>query len=154
MSANNDTEATAIAERRLSADNQATIIGGRNIGDEYFDAAAAGTLTFSDLDVLAVGPVVDEVSSDFDRYWASGSSHPADWLLAPASPRAIADLAAAASAVLHDTAAATYLQAIENSAFINQLLQGSLAFQWAPTRMVSDDPAKGRRRPQEQWSIR
>ncbi len=129
--------------KSFTADNQATIIGGRNIGDEYFDAAAAGTLTFSDIDVLAIGPVVDEVSRDFDRYWASGSSYPADRLLAPVSPRAIADLAAAASAVEHDAAAVVYLQAIENSAFVNELLQGSLAFQWAPTRMVSDDPAKG-----------
>lgn len=42
--------------KSFTADNQATIVGGRNVGDEYF-AATGGTL-FSDLDVLAVGPVV------------------------------------------------------------------------------------------------
>jgi putative cardiolipin synthase len=129
--------------KSFTADNQATIIGGRNIGDEYFDAAETGTLTFSDLDVLAVGPVVDEVSTDFDRYWASASSYPADRILAHATPKALTDLAAAAAVIERDPAAEAYLQAIENSRFVNELLEGRLTFQWAPARMVSDDPAKG-----------
>ena len=58
--------------KSFTADNQATVIGGRNVGDEYF--AAGQDVLFVDLDVLAVGPIVDEVSRDFDRYWASGSS--------------------------------------------------------------------------------
>src|SRR5690606_940943 len=61
------------------ADGQAAIIGGRNIGDEYF--AAADGLVFADLDVLAIGPVVAEVSEDFDRYWTSLSAYPASRIL-------------------------------------------------------------------------
>src|SRR5690606_29921205 len=60
--------------KSFTVDNQATIIGGRNVGDEYFDAANEGELVFADLDVLAVGSIVPEVSRDFDRYWASGSA--------------------------------------------------------------------------------
>ena len=46
--------------KSFTVDNQATIVGGRNIADEYF---GAGTdLTFADLDVLAVGSAVPEVS--------------------------------------------------------------------------------------------
>ncbi len=56
--------------KSFTADNQATIIGGRNVGDEYFEATRLGEVTFTDLDVLAVGPVVHRVSADFDRYWA------------------------------------------------------------------------------------
>ena len=41
------------------ADNQAAILGGRNIGDEYFEASSE--VAFGDLDVLTVGPVVGEV---------------------------------------------------------------------------------------------
>ena len=52
--------------KSLTADNQATIVGGRNIGDEYF--GATNGVLFSDLDVLAVGAVVPDVSADFDRY--------------------------------------------------------------------------------------
>ena len=71
----------SFASRAASAFASPAIIGGRNIGDEYFDATE-GT-AFVDLDVLAVGPVVREVSADFDRYWASGSSYPVDRLLPP-----------------------------------------------------------------------
>lgn len=48
-------------------DGQVAIIGGRNIGDEYFDAAE--DTKFTDIDVLTVGPVVPELSAMFDTYW-------------------------------------------------------------------------------------
>jgi putative cardiolipin synthase len=48
-------------------DNQMTLIGGRNIADEYF--AAREDAKFSDVDVLGVGPVVGDVSWMFDQYW-------------------------------------------------------------------------------------
>lgn len=60
--------------KSLTADNQATIFGGRNIGDEYFDAAEG--VAFADLDVLAIGPVVHEVSDAFDLYWNSPWVYP------------------------------------------------------------------------------
>jgi putative cardiolipin synthase len=127
--------------KSFTADNQAAIIGGRNIGDEYF-GAADGVL-FSDLDVLAVGPVVDDVSDDFDRYWACGSSYPTDRIIPPASPALLAELASAASLVERNPAAASYVSAVQRSAFVRDLLEGSLHLEWAVTRMVSDDPAKG-----------
>jgi putative cardiolipin synthase len=51
------------------ADNQMGIAGGRNIGDEYFEANQG--LAFLDLDVLASGPVVQDMSKSFDAYWNS-----------------------------------------------------------------------------------
>ena len=60
--------------KSLTADNQYTIVGGRNIGDEYFNVTT--DIGFADLDVLAKGEVAEDVSRDFDRYWASGSSYP------------------------------------------------------------------------------
>ena len=60
--------------KSFTADNQATIVGGRNIGDEYFEARP--DLDFGDLDALAVGPVVRQVSASFDRFWNSPASVP------------------------------------------------------------------------------
>jgi len=51
------------------ADNQAAVVGGRNIGDEYLGAVVA--VEFADLDVIAAGAVVAEVSGSFDAYWSS-----------------------------------------------------------------------------------
>jgi putative cardiolipin synthase len=117
--------------KSFTADNQVTIVGGRNIGNEYF--GAAGDISFADLDVIAVGPVVRAVSDDFDRYWNSGSAYPMAAMVPhpEAAPRRNADPAAAA-----------YLDTVKRSTFMTQLSAGTLPFEWAHTRMVSDDPAK------------
>jgi putative cardiolipin synthase len=56
------------------ADNSAAIIGGRNIGDDYFDAGSE--TNFRDLDVVAIGPVVKEASRVFDEYWNCDAAYP------------------------------------------------------------------------------
>ena len=55
-------------------DNAIAIVGGRNIGDNYFGVDTAAN--FRDLDLALVGPVVQEVSWSFDRYWNSEFSVP------------------------------------------------------------------------------
>jgi putative cardiolipin synthase len=135
--------------KSFTADNQATIVGGRNVGDEYFDASD-GT-AFVDLDVLAVGRVVQAVSDDFDRYWASGLSYPVDRLLPPASAAETAQLTAAAAAIEANPAAASYLQAVQITPFVRDLLAGRLAVTWAPVRMVSDPPANWQPRIRDAW---
>lgn len=54
-------------------DNNVAVIGGRNIGDEYFDAHVDNN--FRDLDVLAIGPVVPAATSSFEAYWNSDAAH-------------------------------------------------------------------------------
>jgi putative cardiolipin synthase len=122
------------------ADNEAAIIGGRNIGDEYF-SATDGRL-FADADALAIGPVVNEVSADFDRYWASQSAYPAERILRVPED-ALPDIHGQASLVERDAAARDYVAAIAELPLVAQLLEQTLAFEWAPVRMISDDPAKG-----------
>ena len=52
--------------KTFTVDNSVTIVGGRNIGDEYFDANK--DLAFSDRDVMSIGPIVPAVSGQFDEY--------------------------------------------------------------------------------------
>jgi putative cardiolipin synthase len=59
--------------KALIVDNQAAILGGRNIGDEYM--GLNHVYNFHDLDVLGVGPVARQVSTVFDAYWNS------DWVM-------------------------------------------------------------------------
>ncbi|AJO81445.1 phospholipase D family protein [Pseudomonas sp. MRSN 12121] len=56
------------------ADNSAAIVGGRNLGDEYFDAEP--NLNFTDIDMLGVGPVAEQLGHSFDQYWNSALSKP------------------------------------------------------------------------------
>lgn len=58
----------------LIVDQRTAIVGGRNVGDEYF-GTHAGQL-FSDLDVIASGPVVAKVMEDWQHYWQCSLSIP------------------------------------------------------------------------------
>lgn len=127
--------------KSFTADNQAAIIGGRNVGDEYFGAGEG--MQFVDLDVLAIGPVVNEVSTDFDRYWASESSYPVDRILSSDNRDLSEQLPELNFNVDRDPASSVYINAIRHSDFVHELLEGRLTLNWANTRMISDDPAKG-----------
>lgn len=127
--------------KSFTADNQATIIGGRNVGDEYFGAGEA--VLFADLDVLAIGKAASDVSVDFDRYWESKSSYPVNLILPKVDATILPQLKARAESLIRSPAAAQYTQAIRTSPFISKMLKGNLNFEWADVRMVSDDPAKG-----------
>jgi putative cardiolipin synthase len=124
----------------LTADNQATIVGGRNIGNEYFGAGDA--TVFADLDVLVVGPVVRDVSNAFDLYWNSASAYPAAPLVGapPADPRAW--LASRFDATRASPASTAYLEAVRKTPLVAELLSGKLPLEWADARLVYDDPAK------------
>jgi putative cardiolipin synthase len=126
--------------KSLTVDGQVTVVGGRNIGDEYFGATLG--VAFADLDVMVTGAVVDEVSVDFDRYWHSSSAYPVDTLLPPAGRQPLPPAAARPGSSALDPGAQIYLQAVARSRFVDDLLADRLAIEWAPVRMVSDDPGK------------
>ncbi|MES2102747.1 MAG: phospholipase D family protein [Pseudomonadota bacterium] len=50
-------------------DNAMALVGGRNIGDEYFMFAKAAN--FIDIDTFIIGDIVRDLSEVFDRYWNS-----------------------------------------------------------------------------------
>jgi putative cardiolipin synthase len=127
--------------KSFTADNQLTVVGGRNVGDEYF-GAGDGVL-FTDLDVVTCGPVVGAVSGEFDRYWDSGSAYPASRIVPAVDDAAVAEVRARFAAVAAEPGTATYIEAVRNSGLVESLLDGRLAWEWAPTRLISDDPAKG-----------
>lgn len=56
------------------ADDSVAIVGGRNLGDEYFDAEP--NLNFTDIDLMGVGPVAEQLGYSFDQYWNSALSRP------------------------------------------------------------------------------
>ncbi|MBW7471773.1 phospholipase D family protein [Marinobacter sp. M216] len=126
--------------KSFTADNQAAIIGGRNVADEYF-GAGYGAL-FADLDILAIGPVVDDLSADFDRYWSSASAYPAELLLPDVEMEELTKLIESAQALEQSPEATAYVRSVADSGFMSRLFEGNLRFTWAPVTMVSDDPAK------------
>jgi putative cardiolipin synthase len=126
--------------KSFTADNQVTIIGGRNVGDKYFDTA--GKVLFADLDVMAIGPVVHTVSDDFDRYWNSASAYPLNLVVQPVDADSAAALQREEAASALAPPAMLYQVATRESQLVPALVGRSLPLEWAATRLVSDDPAK------------
>lgn len=140
--------------KSFTADNQVTIVGGRNIADEYFEAHQE--IDFVDLDVMAIGPVVTDVSKDFERYWRSEAAYPVASILRRPSRESLDAVGAAAERVTRDPTALSYVRALQESQFVQQLIAGTLEYEWGVTRTLSDDPAKvlGRARPGHLFSER
>ncbi len=124
------------------ADNQAAITGGRNIGDEYFEAR--DDLDFIDLDVLAAGAIVDDLSRSFDAYWRDEAAVPASAL--PIAPddahlqRAMRRL----SRLQDEHAASRAGRALAAADPLRSLLGGRAAWHIAPADLIVDPPAKAR----------
>ena len=122
----------------MVADNAAAIVGGRNIGDIYYGVNT--TANYRDLDVLAVGPVVRDLSGVFDRYWNSASTVPIGAIVDRAY--GTADLDAIRVRLHKEIAAADYPypidQDLDELAARGAELRDNLV--WAHGRIIADDP--------------
>jgi putative cardiolipin synthase len=124
------------------ADNRIALVGGRNLGDEYFGASKE--VNFSDLDFAMVGPVVREASASFDRYWNSPLAYP----IAQLSPDAVSEAALAKlrERVTPRVAKADeshFAQELKENDAVQRLIAGDWPMEWSSRyRFVADDPAK------------
>ena len=128
--------------KSFTADSEATIVGGRNVGDEYFGAGQR--MLFSDLDVLAVGPVAREVAQAFEQYWNDASAHRADSVVGKPPSDAVATLLTRFSAVRASPEAVEYLEALRATRLVDALLSHQLRLEWVQVRLMCDPPEKTR----------
>jgi putative cardiolipin synthase len=126
--------------KSFTVDTQASVVGGRNIGNEYFGAGPG--VAFTDFDVVAVGPVVEDVSATFDRYWNSPTATPVAELLAPARPAILDRLHARFELARTNAVGAEYVQAVRQTTQVQDLIDRRIELEWATTTLVADDPAK------------
>jgi putative cardiolipin synthase len=126
--------------KSFTADNQATLVGGRNVGDEYY--GASHDVAFGDLDVIAVGTVVPQVSASFDRYWNSASTFPIEAFGGRPDPARLAQVRLALDAFAASQSGGPYAQAMRTGTLLTDIRAGAVAFTPATVRVVADDPAK------------
>lgn len=119
-------------------DGAAAIVGGRNIGNEYFELGDA--VPYLDLDVLGIGPVAIDTTAIFDAYWNSASSIMLEKVIT--GPGDIAEYAREVARARTsevggsvDEIAATVAARLSDE-------RGPPLF-WTNVRVVADDPAKG-----------
>lgn len=126
--------------KSLIVDGLAAITGGRNIGDEYF--AAGDGMVFSDLDVITIGKIVPEMARDFDNYWNSVLSYPAEQIIT----KEYGSDYLAALEKLHRTKyradVVTYESALKQSNLLEKMLNHEVEWQWSKALLISDPPSK------------
>ena len=122
--------------KTFTVDNSATIVGGRNIGDEYFDADK--DLAFSDRDVLSIGPTVPDVSNQFDEYWNSKHSFPVTTLKPSVEAQTFEQLRKHFGEFYAEKSTSAYIKALENSPLANALRDNTAEFSFAKAILIHD----------------
>lgn len=133
------------------ADNQVAIVGGRNIGDEYFDAAAG--INFFDMDLLVGGHAVGQASAIFDEYWNSDAVIPLTALV-KAPEHALDKLRTKVAEQAQTVAALPYIQELRDTPSVKALFQGKAAVYWTEhVRVVSDPVGKAKGEDRHNWLL-
>lgn len=127
--------------KMLAVDGAGAVVGGRNIGDEYFDASEG--VNFADLDLLAFGPVLPQLGESFDLYWNSRYAVPATTFRSlRAGPEASDELRAELTEHVEESRSSPYAERLRSSTLVRDTADGTVEVIWAPTRAVADLPEK------------
>jgi cardiolipin synthase C len=133
------------------ADNRIAVVGGRNLGDEYF--GASDEVNFVDLDFAMIGPIVRDASASFDRYWNSPAAYPMEVL----DPAAVSDAALETlrdkfSSGLADASKSRYAEILRGDDAVRRLVAGDWPMEWSGKyQFTSDDPLKATL-PEQTWN--
>jgi cardiolipin synthase C len=127
----------------LVVDNALALMGGRNIGDQYFQIDPESQ--FADDDVFAAGPVVQQLSATFDEYWNSDLAIPAEALSGGKSSHAALnehreDLKEETKQAKAD--GTDYVTRIATGEPLGGLISGRVPLIWAHAQVVCDSPDK------------
>lgn len=127
--------------KSFTVDNQVTILGGRNIADEYFNADPA--FKFADVDVVGAGSVAQDVSTAFDLYWNSELTYPIGSLVrkkisdkdVKKHRRQLLDFVA-------ENSKSDYVKALGNSDFAKKIINDKIPWAWGRAHVIFDNPNK------------
>lgn len=132
------------------ADGRVAIVGGRNIGAEYFDARP--DVNFRDLDLLLAGPVASDASSIFDDFWNSDAVVPIA-ALHYSTDQQMANFVSQAELDARQQEAAPYLQRVR-ARLSDAYLSKQLGLYWTKgVRIRSDPPRKPVGGDSSQWLV-
>lgn len=127
----------------LVVDNAIALIGGRNIGDQYFQIDSASQ--FADDDVFAAGPITQQLSTTFDEYWNNALSIPAAALSGnKVSPAALNEH----RKELHEhnqqlkADGIDYVKRVAAGEPFGGMISGRLPLIWAHAQVICDSPDK------------
>lgn len=123
------------------ADNSVAIIGGRNIGDEYFDARK--NLNFVDLDLLTTGPIIDDITKSFNDYWESRWASTIESLnKTTVVKKQLYSIRRRLKDKWHRAKNTEYFKSLQQSGLTKKIIGNQIPFIWASARLFYDLPEK------------
>lgn len=131
--------------KSMTFDRQITIIGGRNIGDEYLSNSQNSQ--FADLDVLLIGKVVVDIDNSFVSYWSAPISFDVETLVT-SNKNTSSDFLEGLDKLDDNekkntrSSLAVYQTAIEDSSIDSDLINKRVPFRWTDMQFLSDDVGK------------
>jgi putative cardiolipin synthase len=133
------------------ADGRIAIVGGRNIGDAYFDVSEISN--FRDMDVLMLGPAVQQTETIFDSFWNSASAIPIE-ALSRNRRGDLARLNRKLEALTTAGPAAPYLRKLIEERDAAAMLGGGRRIHWtSEATVISDPPEKALGSGEADWLI-
>ncbi len=127
--------------KSFTVDSIATIIGGRNIGNEYFVADPG--MAFIDLDVMAIGPAATLVDGAFDIYWNHELSYPISLLVDTLpTPEQVAERIKAFKDFIAEQQESVYVKELQDSKLAAALNEYSVELLPGKGHVVWDHPSK------------
>lgn len=125
--------------KSFTVDNVISVVGGRNLADEYFQLKTDSV--FVDFDVLAAGPIAADISRSFDEYWNHSRSVPVEQLAGSPKEEDLESVRAAVADEFGDIYTTVFEKALD-SQLLQDLIAGRRSFYAAPARVVADIPDK------------
>nr|WP_201602114.1 phospholipase D family protein [Psychrobacter submarinus] len=131
--------------KSMTFDKQITIIGGRNIGNEYLSNDQNSQ--FADLDVLLIGKVVADIDNSFGSYWSAPISYDIETLVTldedgPTDFIEGLDQLGTNEKSDNQSSLSVYKSAIADSSIDTDLLNKHIPFRWTDMQFLSDDVGK------------
>jgi putative cardiolipin synthase len=134
----------SLANRRMHnkafiVDNQVAVVGGRNIAGEYFQLETTGE--FIDFDMASAGPIVREVSREFDTYWNHKLAVPMEALFDETDQEKIRQARESLMREMTDAGDSIYADSI-NTPLMQKIFAGEIPPYIAEARLLTDKPGK------------
>jgi len=124
----------------FAVDSQLAVIGGRNIADSYFDLHHS--VNFSDVEVLAAGPIAQAAVASFDDYWNSPWAVPIEAFLERTPTEAEAEVVAAELADGAEAIRAFHSSYAPVRERVRALVYGAEFRHWGKAELLADPPEK------------
>jgi putative cardiolipin synthase len=127
-------------DKSMTADNTLSVVGGRNIGNEYF---GLNELTnFADMDAFVVGPVASALTDSFDVFWNSPASIPISaFHKGKTNPEQRAKARLELDEYVRENCG-RYYAAMRATHFTLELKEHALEFYWGKISVLYDTPEK------------